>query len=81
MNMGRNTDDIKAWDKLADVHLSSYNLPSWEIPCSVDNMELWLDRANISKHLYEKRTSTTLTEFITLNPNWSYVPSLAFCWR
>ena len=71
MKSGRNTDDIREWNKLAEIHLSRFNLPKWGVPCSVDQMERWLDRLNLDKHSYYKRTRTTLQEFIDLNPDWS----------
>ncbi len=66
-----NIDDTKEHNRLADIHLSRYNLPSHQIPCSIEKMEVWLDRLNISKLLYEKQTKTSLQEFINLNPGWS----------
>lgn len=71
MNLKPNLDDIKEHNRLADIHLSRYNLPKWEVPCSVEQMKRWLDRLDISERLYTKQTATSLKEFIELNPNLS----------
>ena len=60
--------DIPHWNELAAKQ--RYSLPGWDKPCTVEKMELWLDRLNISKALYKQRTNTTLEEFIELNPEW-----------
>jgi len=71
--------DSPQWDDLARKHLSSYNLPKWDKPCTVEGMRRWLDRLNISESLYKKQTNTELKEFIELNPDWPLRAFIGLC--
>jgi hypothetical protein len=63
-------NDAAHWDGLAEIHLSRFNLPKWEIPCSPDQMEIWADRVGISKSDCLKYWNTDFADFIVLNPDW-----------
>lgn len=63
--------DAEHWDELAAKHLPRYDLPSWDVPCSPEAMERWLDRLDLSERDYLSMTGLKrLDEFIKLNPNW-----------
>ena len=56
--------DSEHWQELAQKHLISYDLPKWDVPCTVEKMGLWCDRLDLN---YEQITNTTHQEFIELN--------------
>ena len=61
-------NDSDHWIELAKgLH---YDLPDWKQPSTVQAMQLWLDRFDLTEAEYEEQTNTTLEEFIELNPAW-----------
>ena len=60
--------DSDEWGKLMEQ--TRYVLPGWEVAPTVPLMELWLERLNISKHLYIDSMQTSLKEWLDLNQDW-----------
>ena len=60
--------DSAEWDKMLES--TRYVMPSWDVMPTVENMELWLERLDISKRLYVERTQTSLKDWVALNPGW-----------
>ena len=60
--------DSAEWDKMLEN--TKYVMPAWEVMPTVENMELWLERLNISKRLYVDSMQTSLKDWIGLNQNW-----------
>jgi len=50
--------------------LGIYALPSWEEPCTLSRMRLWLDRLSLPQTWYKNTYKTSLDEFMELNPEW-----------
>jgi hypothetical protein len=63
-------NDAAYWDGLAEIHLSRFNLPKWDVPCSPEQMETWADRVGFSKSECLKYWNTDFADFIAMNPEW-----------
>ena len=62
--------DAKGWDDLAEKHITRFNLPAWELPCTEVDMDLWMGRLDISLEEFLNYTNTDCEDWIALNPNW-----------
>lgn len=62
--------DADHWDRLAAVCLPRHNLPRWDVPCSPEAMERWIDRLDLTEKEYSQATNTSLADFCALNPTW-----------
>jgi len=62
--------DAAHWDELAASYLPRYDLPAWDVPCSPEAMEIWLDRLDLTEKEYSRTTNTGLADFCALNPAW-----------
>ncbi len=63
--------DAAYWNELAAKHLPRYDLPAWDVPCSPEAIERWLDRLDLSERDYLRTSGLKrLEEFMKLNPRW-----------
>ena len=62
--------DSGTWNELAGKHVTRFNMPDWDEPCSVEQMGRWLDRLNISKDEYTVYTGTDFEDWMAFNPDW-----------
>lgn len=62
--------DSGEWRKLAERHLGRYRLPGWDVPCTEQEMAVWLDRLNISKSEYMDFLNTSFQDWVKMNPDW-----------
>ncbi len=62
--------DAAHWGELAGKHLSRFNLPGWNVPCSPQEMCRWLDRLNLSERDHLTMTATSFKDFCQMNPTW-----------
>lgn len=70
MVMKADFKDSERWDDMYSSMLGRYTSPKWSKPCVVEDMELWLERLNLTVSEYEEKTNTSLADFIKLNPEW-----------
>ncbi len=61
--------DARYWLELNERY-SRYNLPAWEVSCTVEAMRLRLDRLGLREREYVERTATSLVDFIAMNSVW-----------
>ena len=68
MRQERDFKDSEAWDLMSER--ISFVLPDWSVPCSTDQMDLWLDRLDIRVSKYMEMFNTSHEDFIKMNHNW-----------
>jgi len=61
--------DSAHWDTLAE-RLMPYRMPDWDVPATVQDMGVWLDRLEINEKVYREAMNTSLHEWVDLNPTW-----------
>ena len=74
-----NRDDVLYWSKLAKKRLSRYNLPKWDKPMTVKDMDRWASRLDIDEKDYFKATRTNYIDFIDMNPKWGMLAWVGLC--
>ena len=62
--------DAKEWAKLAEKHITRFNLPSWEVPCTEIDMDLWTGRLDISQEELMDYLNTDCEDWMAFNPDW-----------
>lgn len=62
--------DAKHWSALAEKHITRFNLPSWDVPCTEVDMELWTGRLDLSQEELIAYTNTDCEDWIAMNPGW-----------
>ena len=62
--------DAKHWSDLAEKHITRFNLPSWDVPCTESEMELWTGKLDISQEELITYTNTDCEDWMAMNPGW-----------
>ena len=63
--------DGSHWDQLARMHLPRYDLPTWDVPYTVEAAETWLDRLDLQREEWlAVGNYPDIAEFAVLNPGW-----------
>ena len=62
--------DAKHHDELSDKLGCPYAMPSWDDPCEVEAMRLWLVRLEMTEKQYRQWTNTSIADFCALNSTW-----------
>ena len=60
--------DDHHWQELCEK--TRYVLPAWDVPASVLNIRIWLNRLDVKESSYRETMQTSVEDLLKLNPTW-----------